>query len=227
MPPFDLLYPALMLFRHVKHPAHLPAPATKPTASSIFTRTFTPAPTETVQSASSITITRCRLRSTCDHPQHRRFAPRRHRTCSHAQPAKLDEGQRLLPDCADHPPSATLPAHSSMLTGVCPSKHGVDWNDFLPQNGIAQGTDLFDLAHAAGMRSMMYVGKEKLQQVTDESNINRFAFINDRTRLFCRICWQTSRWISACSSSTLPQQMIWGMYMAGFRRTTQRGLPRG
>ena len=80
-------------------------------------------------------------------------------------------------------PSATLPAHASMLTGLCPSRHGVYWNDYLPQNGIAQGIDLFDLAHAAGMRNVMYVGKEKLQQVTDASNIDRFVFINDRDKV--------------------------------------------
>ncbi|MEW6240051.1 MAG: ectonucleotide pyrophosphatase/phosphodiesterase [Chloroflexota bacterium] len=77
-------------------------------------------------------------------------------------------------------PSATLPAHSSMLTGLCPSKHGVDWNDYISQNGVAQGTDLFDLAHTAGMRTVMYVGKEKLQQVTDASSVDTFVFINDR-----------------------------------------------
>jgi predicted AlkP superfamily pyrophosphatase or phosphodiesterase len=80
-------------------------------------------------------------------------------------------------------PSATLPAHTSMLTGLCPSKHGVDWNDYIPQKGIAQGTDLFDLSHAAGLQNVMYVGKEKLRQVTDASNIDRFVFINDRDKV--------------------------------------------
>jgi predicted AlkP superfamily pyrophosphatase or phosphodiesterase len=80
-------------------------------------------------------------------------------------------------------PSATLPAHSSMLTGMCPSKHGVDWNDYIPQNGVAQGTDLFDLTYAAGMQNFMYVGKEKLQQVTDSFNIDRFVYINDRDKV--------------------------------------------
>lgn len=80
-------------------------------------------------------------------------------------------------------PSATLPAHSSMLTGLCPSKHGVDWNDYIPQNGIAQGADLFDLTHAAGMENYMFVGKEKLQQVTDASNLDRFVYINDRDKV--------------------------------------------
>jgi predicted AlkP superfamily pyrophosphatase or phosphodiesterase len=79
-------------------------------------------------------------------------------------------------------PSATLPAHSSMLTGMCPSKHGVDWNDYIPQKGIAKGTDIFDLTHAAGMKNYMYVGKEKLQQVTDAFNIDRFVYINDRDK---------------------------------------------
>jgi predicted AlkP superfamily pyrophosphatase or phosphodiesterase len=80
-------------------------------------------------------------------------------------------------------PSATLPAHSSMLTGLCPSKHGVDWNDYIPQNGIAQGVDLFDLTHAAGMKNYMYAGKEKLQQVTDAANLERFVYINDRDKV--------------------------------------------
>jgi predicted AlkP superfamily pyrophosphatase or phosphodiesterase len=80
-------------------------------------------------------------------------------------------------------PSANLPAHSSMLTGLCPSKHGVDWNDYIPQNGIAQGTDIFDLTHMAGMKNYMYVGKEKLQQVTEASNLERFVYINDRDKV--------------------------------------------
>ena len=77
-------------------------------------------------------------------------------------------------------PSSTLPSHSSMLTGLCPDKHGVDWNDYIPENGIAQGTDLFDLTHSAGMKTVMYVGKEKLQQVTDASSVDVFVYINDR-----------------------------------------------
>lgn len=77
-------------------------------------------------------------------------------------------------------PSSTLPAHASMLLGVCPSKHGVDWNDYLPRNGYASGIDLFDLAHAAGLQTVMHVGKEKLRQLTDPSSVDRFTYVNDR-----------------------------------------------
>ena len=77
-------------------------------------------------------------------------------------------------------PSVTLIAHSSMLTGLCPSKHGVDWNDYLPERGYAIGTDLFDIAHAAGLQTIMYVGKEKLRQITEPSSTDQFVYINDR-----------------------------------------------
>lgn len=77
-------------------------------------------------------------------------------------------------------PSVTLVAHASMLSGLCPSKHGVDWNDYLPEKGFAKGTDLFDLAHAAGLQTVMYVGKEKLRQLTEPASTDTFVFINDR-----------------------------------------------
>jgi hypothetical protein len=76
-------------------------------------------------------------------------------------------------------PSITLVAHASMLTGMCPSKHGVDWNDYLPERGYAQGIDLFDIAHAAGLRTEMYVGKKKMQQITEPSSLDNFVLVND------------------------------------------------
>lgn len=77
-------------------------------------------------------------------------------------------------------PSSTLPSHASMLTGTCPSKHGVNWNGYLSLLGYARGTDIFDLAHAAGMQTVMHVGKEKLRQITEPSSIDIFAYVNDR-----------------------------------------------
>lgn len=73
-------------------------------------------------------------------------------------------------------PSATLPAHSSMLSGLCPSQHAVYWNDYVPENGYALGMDLFDLAHASGLRTVMIVGKEKLRQVTEPESTDVFFY---------------------------------------------------
>ena len=83
-------------------------------------------------------------------------------------------------------PSVTLVSHTSMLSGQCPAKHKVDWNDYIPENGYAQVTDLFDIAHAAGMQTVMYVGKEKLRQITEPVSTDIFRFINDRDLVITR-----------------------------------------
>ncbi len=77
-------------------------------------------------------------------------------------------------------PSVTLVSHASMLTGLCPSKHGVNWNDYIPKNGYANGIDLFDIAYAAGLQTVMHVGKDKLQQITEPSSLDTFTYVNDR-----------------------------------------------
>ena len=80
-------------------------------------------------------------------------------------------------------PSATLPSHASMLTGMCPDKHGVDWNDYIPDNGFANGPSIFELAHDAGLRTVMVVGKEKLRQLTPPEYTDEFHYVNDRDRV--------------------------------------------
>ncbi len=77
-------------------------------------------------------------------------------------------------------PSVTLVSHASMLTGLCPARHGVNWNDYLPENGIAEGTDLFDIAHAAGLETWMFVGKKKLKQLTESTSLTGFVSGSDR-----------------------------------------------
>ncbi len=77
-------------------------------------------------------------------------------------------------------PSATLPSHASMLTGMCPDKHGVDWNDYIPDYGFAASPSIFEIAHEAGLRTVMIVGKEKLRQITPPEYTDYFEFVNDR-----------------------------------------------
>ena len=80
-------------------------------------------------------------------------------------------------------PSSTLPSHASMLVGTCPAKHIVRWNEYVPENGYAIGTDIFDLAHAAGLRTVMVVGKEKLRQVTEPASTDYFAFVDETDKI--------------------------------------------
>ncbi len=59
-------------------------------------------------------------------------------------------------------PSVTLPSHASMLSGYSPKAHGLTWNDYEPERGLIAVPTIFSLAHAAGFRTVMIVGKEKL-----------------------------------------------------------------
>ncbi len=74
-------------------------------------------------------------------------------------------------------PPYTLPAHASMLTGLCPSQHGVTWDTYTPSKGVAQGVDIFDLAHELGLKTVMVVSKDKLRQVTDSKNLDVFRSV--------------------------------------------------
>ncbi|MDD2922382.1 MAG: alkaline phosphatase family protein [Anaerolineales bacterium] len=80
-------------------------------------------------------------------------------------------------------PSVTLPSHTSMLVGTCPSKHIVRWNEYVPENGFAIGVDIFDLAHAAGLQTAMVVGKEKLRQITEPASLDFFAFVDETDKI--------------------------------------------
>lgn len=60
-------------------------------------------------------------------------------------------------------PSITLPSHVSMLTGVGIQKHQISWNDHRPDRGHVQVPTVFSLAKERGLKTAMFVGKEKLQ----------------------------------------------------------------
>ena len=45
---------------------------------------------------------------------------------------------------------------------------------------VRKGDSVFDIAHRAGLRTVVIVGKEKLQQINDEDAVDVFEYINDR-----------------------------------------------
>jgi type I phosphodiesterase/nucleotide pyrophosphatase len=61
--------------------------------------------------------------------------------------------------------AVTLPSHTSMVTGVPPAKHGVDWNSDRPRNRdpYPKYPTLFEVARKAGYTTAMAAGKSKLQ----------------------------------------------------------------
>lgn len=74
--------------------------------------------------------------------------------------------------------SVTLPAHASMLSGLCQSNHGVDWDVTTYYKGYSKGVDIFDEAHAAGLKTVMIVNKEKLRQLAEPETTDVFIWIH-------------------------------------------------
>ncbi len=73
-------------------------------------------------------------------------------------------------------PSVTLPAHTSMLTGVGPQAHQVLWNDYIPSNGIVKLPTIFSIAKEHGLVTAMFVGKEKFKHLILPGSLDAFVW---------------------------------------------------
>lgn len=69
---------------------------------------------------------------------------------------------------------ATLPSHAAMLSGLCTRENGIYLNKYFKYMGYSKGVDIFDLAHDAGMRTVMIVGKDKLRQLAEPETTDVF-----------------------------------------------------
>ena len=83
-------------------------------------------------------------------------------------------------------PSSTLPAHTSMLTGVKASVHKILWNDYQPSKGYVQVTTIFELAKASGLKTAMFVAKEKLVHIAKPGTVDKFKWVNGDARTIAR-----------------------------------------
>ena len=72
---------------------------------------------------------------------------------------------RTVPECY------TLPAHVSILTGVSPQKHGVEWNDHI-EEAFPLFPTLFEVSKRAGLSTAMVTGKTKFIAVDKPGTID-------------------------------------------------------
>lgn len=74
-------------------------------------------------------------------------------------------------------PSETLPSHASMVSGEEPKVHRItqDWDDYVPAKGFIAVPTMFSVAKAAGLRTVMVVGKKKLQHLAPPGTVDTFV----------------------------------------------------
>ncbi len=73
-------------------------------------------------------------------------------------------------------PPKTLPSHTSMLTGVGPEKHRIDWNDYLPLRGLVKVPTVFTLLREKepDAKAAMFVGKIKFRHLWIPDSLDPF-----------------------------------------------------
>jgi len=71
-------------------------------------------------------------------------------------------------------PSTTLPSHTSMLTGVEPSAHGITFDEYRETFQLTTPTVL-GLARNAGKRTLMVVGKPKFKQLFVTGSVDSYV----------------------------------------------------
>jgi arylsulfatase A-like enzyme len=89
--------------------------------------------------------------------------------------------------------AVTLPSHVSMLTGVSPEKHRVDWNDDQPGRYPAWPT-LLEIARQAGYTTAMAAGKSKFHALEKPGSLNwsyvpGASIVNDASVTDTAVAW--------------------------------------
>jgi arylsulfatase A-like enzyme len=77
--------------------------------------------------------------------------------------------------------AVTLPSHVSMLTGVQPSKHGIDWNWDIPlsQPVYPRVPTIFELARQAGYSTALVSGKSKFSFLNKPGTVTHAAIVEE------------------------------------------------
>jgi len=70
--------------------------------------------------------------------------------------------------------SSTLPSHASMLSGVQPELHGLNFNAYRPERGFIRVPSIFLMAERAGLPTAMFVAKQKLHHILREDSPTHF-----------------------------------------------------
>jgi hypothetical protein len=101
--------------------------------------------------------------------------------------------------------AVTLPSHVSMLTGVPPGKHGIEWNTVLPLSKPVYPAwpTLFELARAAGYTTAMVAGKAKFSALEKPGSLN-WSFVPGDVVITDRAVADTaSSWIARFAPEVL------------------------
>lgn len=71
-------------------------------------------------------------------------------------------------------PSMTIPAHTSLITGLTPKKHKSYLDSWSDAGSYLKADTIFCIAENRGMKTAMFVGKDKLKYLAKPGCVNHF-----------------------------------------------------
>lgn len=76
-------------------------------------------------------------------------------------------------------PSKTLPSHTSMLTGVDPKIHKINWNNWNPLKGTVKVPTVYSLLKAQGYSTALFATKSKFKHLKVKNSYDEFSLKAD------------------------------------------------
>jgi predicted AlkP superfamily pyrophosphatase or phosphodiesterase len=72
-------------------------------------------------------------------------------------------------------PSMTIPAHTSLITGLTPKRHNTFFNSWGESLGYVKADTIFCIVENRGMKTAMFVGKDKLRYLAKPGCVDHFV----------------------------------------------------
>ncbi len=72
-------------------------------------------------------------------------------------------------------PSITIPAHTSLITGLTPRRHNTFFNSWSESLGYVKADTIFCIVENRGMKTAMFVGKDKLRYLAKPGCVDHFV----------------------------------------------------
>ena len=94
-------------------------------------------------------------------------------------------------------PSRTLPAHTSLVTGLNPQRHGMILNRWMPSMGYVSTETIFSIAKKHGLKTAMFVGKDKLEYLAKPGSVDHFESTGESPRSIEEISLRFSSYVKA------------------------------
>ncbi len=99
-------------------------------------------------------------------------------------------------------PPLTLPAHTSMLTGLGPEEHGVFWNEWIPAFGTLRVPTVLSLATSNGLVTAAFSGKDKLAYLFPTGSVSHLSYPMPNPADFYRTNIMRGRFAMKCAAAS-------------------------